>query len=487
MSSSLLYLPDEALRHIFLSLGSDTPSDRLFIGSRALSVRRRAYRNLAACNRRLNTIYRNTVTRLTLTKRYTASDCARLWERFPRIAELRFNLSDVPGFMDVDFTSAADPGPWCGTPQAYPTGLVRDGVKAIVLGHGPGVASIHVRELQAMMENCCGLETLSFKNVGVHLDRESAEYTDDACSFSLERHARTLWKLEFIQGSLRSLPANDLANRDVDLRWLKLPSLSALRHLALSGLRPAGGSFSQLAALANLDTLSLRNMFVEDEWLKAVLPSLPQLRTVMLVSCPLLTSAVLLSLPLDLDLLDVSGSGILASGSSRYSCRARMGTVKALVAEDIPYREQEGDASSCMLFEPFLSLFSGASISQLDLNADHHPSRDLPHLLSSTPNLLTLRLAPSQYEFAHRRTDIAVYSAISQLSRLRNLDMDIPTMAQISIDGLVSLASGPSRHSLRRIRLSFENSVGDIVAANLRRIVSKRFDECVIDISATFP
>lgn len=162
------------------------------------------------------------------------------------------------------------------------------------------------------------------------LDRERSEFAPDMCSVSLERHAATLRKLSVLAGAVRNLPVAE--NTGIDFRWFTFPNLPALKHLNLDRLTDIGDSIFRLTALTHLEALSFFGMTIEDEDMKALLPSLSQLRTVELVHCQSLSCLVLQWLPLDLDLLNVSYSNILTSPpgaegneNSHSSSKARKG------------------------------------------------------------------------------------------------------------------------------------------------------------------
>lgn len=181
MAISLLDLPDEALRVILLSLGSDvlTDSDRKYFSGGSIANKRTTPNKaqcLANCCRRLDAIYRTSVCTLTLYKSYSVSTCARLWDRFPQIATLHIDFTYVPGFALSDFSAPPYPAPWRSEHAAFPNGLVRNGVKEIRLHSG----IMQVRELHEMVENCTGLEELCLRSCRVLLEREHAGFTDQS-------------------------------------------------------------------------------------------------------------------------------------------------------------------------------------------------------------------------------------------------------------------------------------------------------------------
>lgn len=119
-------------------------------------------------------------------------------------------------------------------------------------------------------------------------------------------------------------------------------------------------------------------------------------------------------------------------------------------------------------FEFLFRNLAGSSIEQLDLHdSKFEMSADLVYMLSETPKLLHLDLQGVE------ELDMDVYNAISRLARLRELDV---RRASTSNDCLVRLANGPSRYSLRRIRLSWFSGVFYTIATS--RFFKERFDVC---------
>lgn len=475
-SCELLSLPDEALSPIFLAVGSGTVYDRAPCSEDDLETLR-ARLSLAACCKRLNSIYRSTVRILILEKDYDESTCARLWKLFPLVTDLRLTTwqSGMPTFR-------------------FWMDMVRNGIKSVVLER----VSWHVLDLQALLESFTGLETLELRLFDVHLDPESADYSDEQCSFSLERHAPTLRKLTIFRSYICvDPPDDDYHSWDpaVDFRWLKLSNLSVLSHLELSNLKPSEGTFFLLATLFQLHSLALLSVEIEDEHLTAILPSLSQLRTVKLRFCEQLTYRVLQFLPLDLDCLDVFGSGIVGFEEvwdrprgppeciEGVECaqllprvRKRTGSVKLLYTSTMADR-------NCMLF---LRMYAGKGIMALAFTTTDGSYLDLVYLLSRTPNLVRLRISVGKQvdeDFDRPFTMcIDVYSALSQLSRLRYLSLRDIGLSP-SAEELAVLANGPCRHSLLGIHLSGRHMTEATDLTNFCRLVSQRYDRCLLDVS----
>lgn len=462
MVLSFLSLHDEALRHIFLALGSDTivlalPNedtlledschDRSF-GSGADSRKRTGADalSLASCSKRLNTIYRASVRTLSLRRTYSGDECARLWSRFPGVNALDFDLRDDDQGFSFHVYREDDPAVvWRGTPAVYPTGLVRNGIKSITLQYG----GMHVLEMQAMLQNCNGLKALELLFSGVAFDRDAAEYTDEMCSFGLERHAATLEKLTFFHSCIRTPPLAEFSN-SVDLRWLNLSRLSKLKDLAIADVMPTGDTFYQVAALTNLASLSLSDLKIDDIAVEAFFPSLPQLRSLNLDSCRKLTYRVLQWLPPQLDRLDISNTKILRKALTPLSTAAH-GTksVKTLVAIDEVNPR----------FGHFFLNYTGQSIESLALGSSTlKSSNDLHHILSMTPNLLKLCLCQI------KGLNESIFIIISQLARLREL---ILRETDTSDQGLVLMANGPCSQSLRRLDLVSCPLIEDTEGASL--------------------
>lgn len=183
VQTSLLSLSYEALHNVFLYLKGDVLSDSTTTPNYAV--------NFASCSKRLRAVYRSSVLSLRLRNSLGESECALLWERFPRIDAIEFNLRCVTGFMNLDFGALGSPKPWCGTPALYPTGLVKSGISSISLSDG----GMHVLELQTILGQYSGLKELQFYKFGVHLDLIPSKYINEVRSFSLKRHISTLEKL----------------------------------------------------------------------------------------------------------------------------------------------------------------------------------------------------------------------------------------------------------------------------------------------------
>lgn len=345
----LLSLHDQALAFILISLGSAILSDEDGGSDEPLADSTVAARNLGRCCSRLNSIYRETVTTLSLSKSYTASQCARLTSRHPHITILTINLSSVPNFSPRDVpinTSKA----WSG-PAEFPSCLISSTLKSVSFESG----SMHVRELQVIFEKASSLEAVSLSNVNIYLERDASEYPNEACSVSLERHAPSLKHLTFC-GSTIGLHTIRCA---VDLRWLALARLTAVTHLVFGMMLPMphGDAFHQVANMRCLQSLTLFHMHVRDEDLEVILPSLTHLRSVCLSLCRALTCRVLDWLPRDLDLLDVSHTSILSVAGGRAGTKIGTGRLAVLVAADV--------RDPC--FEYLMEIFGGSGFRRLDL------------------------------------------------------------------------------------------------------------------------
>lgn len=298
MVASLLDLPYAAILLIFLALGRDVLRDT--IGARGPHM---SYAmSLARCSSRLDAIYRTSVSTLYSYRAHLPSDCARLCARFPLISDIDISFRDVPGFAPSDFPPSAIPLPWNSEPGAFPNGLVQNGVKSIQLSRG----AVHVRELQAMLENCTALEELILTRFLVQLDgRDAATSSDEIRSFSLERHAGSLKKLTF--GNVNVCRAHSDRHEVVDLRWLHLHTMSSLLHLDFDLARPSGYAISELPLLPSLECLVLTYVLdLTDKDVGAIIPSIPRLLSMDLRGYVRLTYRVLELLPSSLDSLEIS-------------------------------------------------------------------------------------------------------------------------------------------------------------------------------------
>lgn len=484
-------LQDDTLRHLFLALGGVSLRDS---GPR---FEHQDARNLGNCNMRLHALYRNSIRKLLLGKSYSESECTRIWQRFPGITSIHFDLCSIPGYRNDDFASGArPPGGVLGT------GLVRTGVKSISFGN----SCVPVRELRAMMESFTGLESFEFVSGGVYLDRDSSDYTDERCSFSLERHAATLESLNFVSSSLSILGAGeqfpngalDEDDNEVDLRWLQLSNLVALDCLKLSSITVAGNSFSHLSTPSRITSLSLTRLPISDEDMVAILSSQPQLRSIALRGCLELSDRILLSLPTHLDSLDITASRILKP--SHFELLER-GSKASKVVKNLSL----GGALSPFTFveteelctDFFFRVVDGRSIIQLDLSSSRLDSPDnVVALLSESPNIVTLKLG-----LIGDMVSVSIYCAISQLSKLCDLDLYRTRASVLDSTTLDLLAGGPCKHSLRLIILSLRRALTmqtfrmnaesvqkrkdeDMLnIANLRLRVAQRFDICDVQLS----
>lgn len=181
----------------------------------------------------------------------------------PFINALDFAFWDLPGYA----LSNQIPHPL----PSYPSCMVRSPVESILIGSG----LIGVQEMRVMMENCSGLKRLEIGLCGIQLDRDSSQYIDESCTFSLEQHGATLETLDVSCSAINAFPISrqvclskfgypSIVDFSADLRWLNLPSLSALRTLKLRKLRLCEGSLSHLASLTRLASLTLNSVEIED-------------------------------------------------------------------------------------------------------------------------------------------------------------------------------------------------------------------------------
>lgn len=473
---SLLSLHDEDLHSIFLLLGSQTFDDST--DEESLDHHRHS-RNLASCCKRLYSIYQTSVECLTLANCYGPDDCQRLRRLFPCVNHLDLNLASV-----LEYFTKTPWYDWIGTPQDYPAGLVRNGTKTLFLFEGV----MKVTEVQAMMESFTGLAQLYVARMSVVTDRETFKYTDEECTFSLEHHATTLKYVTISSTSIEKSPDADAAvdppsHIEVDLRFLQLPSLTVLEDLELSGVLPHPCSYNQLTALTDLEVLTFRDSKIQDEALKTILPSLPQLLSLRLDGCKKLTNGVLAWLPPLLDFLSISRTNVLI-------LTLEPGTVSPIFPQH-PFTALEGakivknlrcDKVTHPHFGNFLQYYHGESIEILSLFDSDFQRSDLVHILSNTPNLIELNLGFGSRKMLRviwRNSELLlsmdknVFDAISKLGSLRELKLD---ESVISDQCLSRLVSGPCRFSLRSIDLRNCPNIRDLARA--RRLFSDRFSEC---------
>lgn len=395
-----------------------------------------------------------------------------MWERFPEVAALDFQLGGTK-FAHPHFGGKNLQIQWLGTPAAYPTGFVRSSVKEISIE----VGGMHVRELQEMIKSCTSLERLEMKCLALYLDREHITYPDDLCTISLDEQAETLERLVVSTINTQPIEPDGVEGWYVDLRWLQLFRLSALKFLQIESLLPHESSFSQLGNLKDLETLVFDNLRIEDKDLTAILPCMPRLRCVRLIHCLFLSFRILQWLPRHLDVLDVSYSFILSSDfpledggveALTHTSGAEKGTlcVVELVAEGVrdPY------------FGHFLYMYSGASLTHLNLSfSEEWSSPDaMVYLLSRTPNLVDVNLSYTDF------MDGNVYGAVSKLGQLSKLNLASTVSAKMSdCERLGMLKSGPCRQSLA-VFCGFEaflDTDGGVT------FFKDHFPRCVFDLS----
>lgn len=395
-----------------------------------------------------------------------------MWERFPSVAALDFQLGGTK-FSHPHFGGKNLQMQWLGAPAAYPTGFVRSRVREISIE----VGGMHVRELQAMIESCTGLERLEMKCLALYLDREHTAYPDDLCTIALEGQAKSLERL--VESTINTQPveADGVEGRYVDLRWLQLFRLSALKFLQIESLLPHESSFSLLANLKDLETIVFDNLRIEDKDLATILPCMPRLRCVRLIHCLFLSFRILHWLPLRLDVLDVSYSFILSSdlpledegvAAFTHTSRAQKGTLSVLelVAEGI--RDPH--------FGNFLYMYSGASLTRLNLSfSEDWSSPDaMVCLLSQTPNLVDVNLSYTDC------MDGNVYAAVSKLGRVNKLNLASTVTPRMSDEErLGMLKSGPCRQSLA-VFCGFEAFLD---TEGGRTFFEDHFPRCVFDLS----
>lgn len=189
-----------------------------------------------------------------------------------------------------------------------------------------------------------------------------------------------------------------------------------------------------------------------DEEAEAILPSLPQLRSLNISGCHLLTFQILKWLPPSLDFLDISDTEILTlTPEADWDGIALL--LSSAAARDKSVKELRCGESDLPQFDLFLKYYHGASVEKLSLFESCVTSSDLVHLLSKTPNLTELNLG-SRPEMIltpdASELDKNVFDVISQLTSLRELKLD---GSVTSDECLVLLTSGPCRFSLRGVDL----------------------------------
>lgn len=455
---NLLGLPDEALLHIFSALAcgavdGNTRSDRW----RSIDAV-----NLSSCSLRLNTVYRLAITGLRLGNSYDQAVCSRIWQRFPHIVTLKILLPGCWKFRRM-----------FGSPADYPISMARIGIRSLTLQSG----CIYLRYLRAFVEGCGELENFSLDWCEIFFEPDDLEDEDALCAISLEKHAKTLQKLEVccttFSHFLSRNPQSDSSPR-VDAQWFSLSNFFTLKEFRLTSwhlmrLPSLGGFFGEGVRLPGLQILHLCDLMAGDEVLEAILPSVPQLRCLTLKACQTLTKRILTKLPSQLDYLDITDTELLdytetdepaecTSPGANFS--EGKGTVTYLVAGLIWSPR----------FEHFLEHSNGASIEKLVLRESSlRTSADLVYLLSRAPNLLFLDLDGVQH------LDVSVFGSIARLARLRDLrasDTD-------ACDECVSLiASGACRHSLIFLDLSRCEFIEDLVGT--RRLFSSSVPGCVV-------
>lgn len=474
MVLNLLDLSDEDISFVFLALGSATLRDCEPAIRRFDPEETSAIRSLASCCRRLDTIYRSTVRSLRLSNTYSELDCTRLLSRYPHIAALKVSLCCLPGYRRCDFPVQASRETRRDSLAPYPSMLIHNRIKSITLQCWSYESGVSVRELRAMLEKNSCLEELVLDRVTVYVDRRLSEYSDEDRTLCLERHAATLQKLVVTLCSI-VFPSSSAADDDVnglnmeranvDLRWFRLSSLTALCCLKLDAISPQQGSFIQyLAPLVNLEDLSLEDSEIGDEEMQLILSSLPLLCSVDVSNCRNLSYRVMAYLPSHLTFLDVSRTRILDSGGVFYSTQGRKEkkTVSTLRANYL-----HTDNAN---FGLFLKFYSGASISNFEMGyGSECCSEDLINFLFSTPNIRKLDLS---YAFGQQSVDLNVFNSISKLTALRELTL---SEFETLLEALPLIAYGPCRRSLRLI--NFRNYILHD-CETIRQRVLELFDRC---------
>lgn len=246
--------------------------------------------------------------------------------------------------------------------------------------------SMDVRELQTMVENCTNPETFEIRS-----DIFVAHYRErNTDALSLGRHASTLKRLVLHK-----------KNDDFDYRWFDLDvfalsSFAALTHVEFWRIHWKEGLLRCLASVTGLKSLEPNGVAVCDDDMEAVLPFLPQLRTVRFSLCDNLTFRVLPWLPQDLDLLSNEGSSILcvSPGTAGVSVCGGTKTLKKLEVKGLTRQLIEAK------FEHFLEIFAGHSIESITVSCygsiypEHVRTDDyLMCLLEKIPNLKHLDLS----------------------------------------------------------------------------------------------
>lgn len=137
-----------------------------------------------------------------------------------------------------------------------------------------------------------------------------------------------------------------------------------------------------------MKSLHLASVSVCDEDLEAVLPFLPNLRSVRLLECKKLTSRTLVCLPHELDALDVSLTSILDAPTDEFPAddHAQGGGTRTL-------RELVAGGCTYPSFRCFLAVFAGHSLKIVNLRcSSFRTSRELLFLLTRTTQLQLLDL-----------------------------------------------------------------------------------------------
>lgn len=348
---------------------------------------------------------------------------------------------------------------------------------------------MHICMLREMIGNCTAMEELFLICFKLHLEREDDAYIDEDRNFGLERHAGSLKRITISESTVQHAPppsGGGGAKMEVDLRWLHLPVMSALEGLELCGISPRGYALSELPTLPSLKCLALVQMDIDDAGVQALIPSLPGLHSVKFSSCGNLTYRVLQFLPAHLDILDVSFTKILTPSAgveepdflvSRHGVRAGKGSVKRLVVEGMAVGAgifvelQDVDP---LRFEAFLECYDAATIFHYYLtDSILHDSDGLVYFLSKATGLQKLDLSRVTVLDKERVLDRDIFSSVSKLASLRELNLD---STSVTHECLAILAEGPCRKSLRKINL--RGCLGIEDRAGVRRLFSDLFDNC---------
>lgn len=234
--------------------------------------------------------------------------------RFLRVSTLRNFFSHNSALSENETLCS-----WPGSLRACADCLLTEKTKSVFLEFN----QIHVQALEEALNKCKILETLSVCGL-IYCELGTAEYLDEECTFSLERHASSLKRLFVDRCTVCQYDSEILDPfyvHCIDLRWFQFSRLSALTHLTLMHVNWHGDAFRKVAGVTSLEEIDLSGSKVSDADLEAVLPFLSKLRSVNLSRCRLLTYRSLAWLTQVLDRLSLSQKPIFESPVDRDGVR----------------------------------------------------------------------------------------------------------------------------------------------------------------------